>query len=139
MADDKDPRRRKTLGTVLRVGATSGLEARASPQDASLADIFMGEDVATAHTIDPSRLQNVVITVTLVLGYAALLIEAVRDLGVGVFWKTTPWFSQLPDPGATFSALLLASHATYLVAKQFNNTPAAPAGAGDTPPPAPPP
>ncbi len=49
---------------------SEGLDKRASPLAASITDIFMGEEKADAHTVDVSRLQNVVITIMLVLGFS---------------------------------------------------------------------
>lgn len=100
-------------------GAESeGLDKRPSPALASIADIFMGEEKPNADTVDVARLQNVVITITLVLGFFSLL--------MGMMGNITPTtllsaqgavFTSLPELGATFTSLLLASHATYLVAK----------------------
>jgi hypothetical protein len=69
-----------------------------------------------------SRLQNVVITVILVTGYAALLFGYVRDVApdviVGALRDSASLFASLPDPGGIFTTLLAASHATYLIAEK---------------------
>jgi hypothetical protein len=98
------------------------LEVRQSPMYASLADFFTGERVNDANLIDVSRLQNVVITVILVGGYATLLFGYVRDIAPDVIVRALQdsgaVFPSLPDPGGIFTTLLAASHATYLVSKQ---------------------
>jgi hypothetical protein len=107
---------------------TTGLDARSSPAQASIADIFMGEENANSDTVDPSRLQNVVITVMLLSGYFAFLVELVRHITPDRILTSQPLiqpiFTSLPNPGATFAALLLVSHAAYLVGKAYDNKPA---------------
>jgi hypothetical protein len=72
-----------------------------------------------------SRLQNVVVSVMLVCGYAAKLFAFARDIGPDVVVRAleakSAIFPSLPDPGGTFTTLLTASHATYLVAKQASS------------------
>ncbi|MBI2740131.1 MAG: hypothetical protein HYX38_26745 [Rhodospirillales bacterium] len=111
-------------GVTFLGGSSTGLDVKPDSRLASLADIFMGEENANASTVDLSRLQNVVITLTLVLGYFALLVEQMRDIGAGAVLKATPlprYFLELPDPGTTFASLLLVSHAAYLAAKAYDN------------------
>ena len=88
----------------------------------------MGEEKANADTVDVSRLQNVVITVTLVLGFFSYLLGMMAEniSAANVLAATDkPLFTSLPDLGATFASLLFASHATYLVAKAHDaSTPA---------------
>lgn len=100
-------------------GAESqGLDTRPSPALASIADIFMGEEKANSETVDVARLQNVVITITLVLGFFSLLIGMMSSITAPAMLAAHgAVFTSLPELGATFTSLLLASHATYLVAK----------------------
>jgi hypothetical protein len=100
-------------------GAESeGLDKRPSPSLASIADVFMGEEKANSDTVDVSRLQNVVITVTLVLGFFSLLFEMMSGITVETMLGAKgAIFTSLPDLGATFASLLFVSHATYLVSK----------------------
>jgi hypothetical protein len=104
-------------------GAESeGLEKRASPRLASIADIFMGEEKANADTVDVSRLQNVVITVTLVLGFFSYLVAMTSSINAATILSATrEIFTSLPELGTTFTSLLLVSHATYLVAKAHDS------------------
>ena len=98
----------------------SGIEMRADPTEASIADVFMGETVSESESVDISRLQNVMLTVTLVLGYFAMLIEKLRAISPDSILSGLP---DLPDPGAAFTAVLLVSHATYLGTKAYKTTP----------------
>jgi hypothetical protein len=94
----------------------SGLETRADPTQASIADVVMGEKTSDTGDVDISRLQNVVLTVTLVLGYFAMLTEQLRTISPDSILSGIP---HLPDPGAAFTAVLLVSHATYLGTKAY--------------------
>jgi hypothetical protein len=101
--------------------ASSGLEKRPSPALASMADIFMGEENANADTVDVARLQNVVITITLIGGFFSILTGMMSDISaVTLLGAKGPIFTSLPELGATFTSLLFVSHATYLVAKAYD-------------------
>ncbi|WP_316189802.1 hypothetical protein [Bradyrhizobium sp. SZCCHNS1054] len=121
------------LQSIVRVGRTSSnatdfrdrevdtdddpkLEKRDLPSDASLADVFVGEHVADCGQVDISRLQNVILTVTLVLGYFAMLLEQAGGILPESVLAGLP---HLPDPDATFTSVLLVSHATYLGTKAY--------------------
>jgi hypothetical protein len=97
----------------------SKIETRPLPSDASLADVFVGEHVAGSDQVDISRLQNVVLTVTLVLGYFAMLLG---QLGSIAPESLLSGLSSMPDAGATFTAVLLVSSATYLGTKLYGST-----------------
>ncbi|MDD1015881.1 hypothetical protein [Pseudomonas rubra] len=105
------------------LGAQSlGLDMNASPQQASITDLFMGEEKPDADTVDIARLQNVVITVVLVLGYFTLLLKMTSSISaVTLLGANQAVFGTLPNPDATFTSLLLVSHATYLVAKAYDS------------------
>lgn len=113
--DPTDPRKR---GLPFFGMESEGLDRRTSPADASIADVFMGEEKANADTVDIARLQNVVITITLVLGFLLQLIGLSRSISVTTMLDAkNSIFASLPEFNAAFTSLLLASHATYLVAK----------------------
>jgi hypothetical protein len=121
-------------GATFFGSGTTGIDTKPDASQASITDIFMGEEDANADTVDVSRLQNVVITLTLVLGYLATLVVAVsRILPERLFvHPMEPYFPSLPTIGAAAAALLFVSHATYLVAKSHDTPPAKP-GDGQTP------
>ncbi|MER9278422.1 hypothetical protein [Mesorhizobium sp. M0522] len=117
---DGDLRRR---GAPFFGAESEGLEKRASPRLASIADIFMGEEIANADTVDVSRLQNVVITTTLVLGFFSILVAMTTVGADQLIGAKAVIFTSLPELGATFTALLVASHTTYLISKAHDAQP----------------
>jgi hypothetical protein len=111
----------RTRGLPFFGTASSGLEKRSSPALASMADIFMGEENVNADTVDIARLQNVVITMMLVGGFFSILTGMMSDISaVTLLGAKGPVFTSLPELGATFTSLLLVSHATYLAAKAYD-------------------
>jgi hypothetical protein len=101
------------------VAASSQFETRSDPAEASLADVFVGEHVGDSAQVDISRLQNVVLTVTLVLGYFAMLVGQLSSIPADSLLSGLP---SLPDAGATFTSVLLVSHATYLGTKAYGGS-----------------
>jgi hypothetical protein len=102
---------------------SSGLDKRESPSQASLADLFMGEENADSDTVDVSRLQNVLISIMLVSSYLLFLIELMSGIRMEAILSASnaALFKELPNLGVTFTSLLGASHATYLVSKAHNS------------------
>lgn len=120
---ESDPRKR---GTPFFGAQSDGLSTNESPQSASIADMFMGEEKVNADTVDVSRLQNVVITIVLVLGYFAALLEVTSTPAITMLASleiTNTPLGPLPDLGETFASLLFVSHATYLIAKAHDSRP----------------
>jgi hypothetical protein len=105
---------------------TSGLTSNITESQASLADLFLGEEEANNNIVDISRLQNVIFTVALAFGYSAFLFGIARDVSPKEIFDTLNagrvLFASLPDPGATFTELLGLSHAAYLVTKAAPKT-----------------
>jgi hypothetical protein len=87
------------------------VDVNASPQDASFADLYLGEDVTTRQSVDASRLQKLVITILLVTVYVQMLWSAFVDASA-----TYHAFS-MPIVGTNFLGMMGISHAAYLVAK----------------------
>ncbi len=97
---------------------STGLDKHPSPAQASISDVFMGEENANADSVDVARLQNVVMTISLAIGYVAFLVSMMSDVRTAtLLGGHDAIFSGLPDPGANFAWLLAVSHAAYLVAK----------------------
>jgi len=123
LADDSQAKDNSGIGRFVdRVkGDGSNLDVRDGPDKASLADLFLGETKDSKNLVDVSRLQDVLITLILVCGYGTLLFDMVRDIVpetvVGALNTSKSLFPTLPSPGAVFTSLLAASHATYLVSK----------------------
>jgi hypothetical protein len=122
LQDETQKKDKSGIGRFVDPTGDGTLEQRPTPMHASLVDFFVGEHENDKHLIDVSRLQNAVITVILVSGYAALLFGFVRDIApdaiVGALRDKTSVFPALPDPGGIFTTLLAASHAIYLIAKK---------------------
>ena len=115
----------KRRGVPFFGNATSGLDKNDTAKFASLADIFMGEEEANADTVDISRLQNVTITIALVLSFFYFLLEEMSNIKIpAILSANNAIFDTLPPLGTTFASLLAVSHATYLVAKAYDKNPA---------------
>ena len=99
---------------------TSGL-VQGDTRQASIADWFLGEEGANKDKIDISRVQMVMVTAGLLVTYGSAIFAFTRDITLaGVMAATAKpavLFATLPAVGATMAALMLMSHATYLVAK----------------------
>jgi hypothetical protein len=101
---------------------SDGLQTNPSSADASITDIFMGEEKANASVVDVSRLQNVVITFILVISYFWMLLELTSNIGImQLLSSDKAFFSSMPNLGENFSWLLLVSHSTYLVSKSHDS------------------
>ncbi len=79
-----------------------------SIDDATFADLFMGEYVDTFRLLDIAKIQMFFFTVLLVLAYA---------IAVGKVLRTDPNLASLPDVGGGMLPLLGISHAGYLLSK----------------------
>ena len=120
-------------------GQIGSMDCNATPDEASWADLYCGDEVANRDVVDISRLQKLVMTILLLMTYVQMLWMA--------FGKAAAagQFTQMPEVGTTFLGLLGASNAAYLAYKATPKTPmpADPEMAGDgparpLPPPAPP-
>ncbi len=115
---DDDETGQTTSPLNLKLGP---LSRNMSPTQASFLDIFLGEDKANATQLDISRAQNVIITSLLLFAFTGWLIQLMGSIEMSVvlnaFVEGTPILSKFPEPGATFTALLALTHATYLAGK----------------------
>ncbi|MEL7139048.1 MAG: hypothetical protein AAFP67_08355, partial [Pseudomonadota bacterium] len=89
--------------------------------EASITDLFYGEDANNYTRLDITRTQHVIITALLLTIYTAWLAASMSGLSteqlIGAFPKATPIFSAFPAPGETFTALLFLTHAAYVAGK----------------------
>ena len=101
--------------------APSTLLRYPSPLYATVMDFFTGEEEGNKGEIDISRVQNVIITMILVVAYGGFLFARVRNLPVAdVFLAidgAKPLFPSMPDVDTSFNALLGISHSAYLISK----------------------
>jgi hypothetical protein len=108
-----DPARAVALLTAMgkrpgQVKAEGQVVKNTSIDDASFADLFMGEYVETFTLLDIAKIQMFFFTVLLVLAYA---------ISVGKTLLADPSLAALPDVGKGMLPLLGISHAGYLLSK----------------------
>jgi hypothetical protein len=103
------------------IAPSAGLVKNDAPQQAAIMDFFFGEEQGEKDKLDISRFQNVLITLVLVVSYGVALAEMMGGVGpaevLGALATPQPLFPQLPTVTGSFLALLLVSHAAYLLAK----------------------
>ncbi len=92
------------------------IDRNAGPEQASWADLYLGEEVANRGVVDVSRLQQLVLTVLLIIVYVQALWG---DLGTAAGSGS---LASLPKVNSTFLELLGASHAGYLAYKATPKT-----------------
>ena len=92
-----------------------------SPLYATVMDFFTGEEEGNKGEIDISRVQNVVVTMILVVAYGGFLFARVRNVPVSdiftAFNETKSLFPSMPDVDTSFNILLGISHSAYLATK----------------------
>jgi hypothetical protein len=109
-------------------GLASTLDLRLKPlarnetaAKASLADLFFGEDQTNHQRLDITRTQHVIITALLLFTYGGWIAAAIGGLTpeqlLDAFPRALPILAEFPDPGGTFTGLLLLTHATYVAGK----------------------
>lgn len=87
--------------------AIGALYRKARASDASLSDLFTGEEVSTFGYVDIAKLQNLLFTIIVVAAYAGLIWNSMAGGAAG--------FSAFPDVPGNLLALIGISHAGYLV------------------------
>ena len=104
--------------------ATSLLEKRDNPSDWSLYDLFLGEELTNFQTVDLTRAQQLLITIVLMIVFAAMAGTLISSIG----WPVGSWsdwakqaIPKLSDD-KTFLGLLAASHGGYLLFKTLPKT-----------------
>jgi cell division protein FtsL len=91
------------------------LVAYQQPRDASVSDLFKGDEVISAAYFDLGKVQVFLFTLIVVFAYAA---------EVGAMLYSTRTISSLPELSTGIVALLGISHAGYLTAKAVPSNPA---------------
>lgn len=108
-------------GQVINVTPAPLSQAKASPAEASLADLFYGEDANNDHRLNFSRAQNVIITAVLLFTYLGLIVATMRDISLTrlleMYSFARPIFQDFPAMSGTFTALIGLTHASYLAGK----------------------
>jgi hypothetical protein len=91
------------------------LVAYEKPADASVSDLFKGDEVISAAYLDLGKVQVFFFTLIVVFAYGA---------AVGAMFYGAQAVSSLPDLSTGMVALLGISHAGYLTAKAVPSNPA---------------
>lgn len=94
-----------------------------SPADARASDLFQGEEVVDAQTVDFGKVQMLFITIAIIGAYGFILAEAIGDRDL---FAATEGGVTFPDLAESLVALLGISHGGYLAVKASNSTAAAP-------------
>ena len=124
------PETAATFGTVLQQRQTSpagtgaslentraigALVKREKPAQATISDVFTGDEVATFGYVDIAKVQNLFFTVIAVVAYAVALAGAMVTTDVAAFLA-------FPDPTAGLVALIGISSGGYLVDKAVTHS-----------------
>jgi len=109
------------------VSAVGQVLARPSGVKPRLADLILGDDLASAGTVDLSKLQQLLITVLLVSSYFGMVSGMLLsdEFAVPVVDKVNSWLTRMPKFTDNFVALLAISHGGYLAYKASPRVPSA--------------
>ena len=117
---DKEPReeeKNKTIATLAQQGERTSNDCitnvgqvivKADPAQASISDLFKGDETANAAQLDLGKIQMLYFTLVLVLAYAAQ---------IGDLFLDGRTFGSLPELSSGMVALLGISHAGFLANK----------------------
>ena len=117
---DKEPReeeKNKTIATLSQQGERTSNDCitnvgqvivKADPAQASISDLFKGDETANAAQLDLGKIQMLYFTLVLVLAYAAQ---------IGDLFLDGRTFGSLPELSSGMVALLGISHAGFLANK----------------------
>jgi hypothetical protein len=94
------------------------LKVNDSPQQASLGDIFQGDEIGNYQLIDLSKVQMFFFTVAIIISYGATLGRLLENSAAVLH----PFGVNLPAFSATLNGLLGISHAGYLAVKSVDQT-----------------
>lgn len=102
---------------------TEGLLARnEKPEQASAGDLFRGEEVVDATTVDFGKVQMLYLTIGILAAYGFMLANAIDS---GELFRSGMAGVNLPDLDESLIALLGISHGGYLAVKAADSTPVA--------------
>lgn len=110
-----DPVLIQELKAALKVDAQGAVVVNTQLNDASLADLFAGDEVGNFVQVDLSKAQMLLITIVIVVAYATAL-------GAMFIAATSAGITQFPDVDSSMVALLAISHSGYLAYKAVPHT-----------------
>jgi hypothetical protein len=94
------------------------LKVNVTPQDATLSDIFQGDEVGDYYLIDLSKVQMFFFTVAIIVSYAAALGSVMSNQAT----LMNPLGVNFPSFSSSLNTLLAISHAGYLTVKSVDHT-----------------
>jgi len=94
------------------------LKVNVRPQDATLSDIFQGDEVGDYYLIDLSKVQMFFFTVAIIVSYAAALSGVMNNQAA----LMNPLGVDFPSFSSSLNTLLAISHAGYLTVKSVDHT-----------------
>jgi hypothetical protein len=94
------------------------LKVNKTPQEATLSDMFQGDETGDYYLVDLSKVQMFFFTVAIVVAYAAALAAILNDQAA----LMNPLGVDFPSFSSSLNALLAISHAGYLTVKSVDHT-----------------
>lgn len=94
------------------------LKVNKTPQEATLSDLFQGDETGNYYLVDLSKVQMFFFTVAIVVAYAAALAAILNDQAA----LMNPLGMDFPSFSSSLNALLAISHAGYLTVKSVDHT-----------------
>ena len=94
------------------------LKVNKTPQEATLSDLFQGDEIGDYYLVDLSKVQMFFFTVAIVVSYAAALAGILNDQAA----LMNPLGVDFPSFSSSLNALLAISHAGYLTVKSVDHT-----------------
>jgi hypothetical protein len=132
--EGKEPPLAQSFATIGRLkgqrvyhNATGLLYRNERACDASLMDMFEGDELANTAYVDLSKVQLFLFTVVGILAYGTELFHLMDGADASML-------TEFPAVTSTLVTILGLSHATYLGTKAIDKTRAAPTAPADTPP-----
>lgn len=100
------------------------LKINQTPQEATLGDMFQGDEIGDYDLIDLSKVQMFFFTIAILVAYGTALAGIFRDTGT----LMRPLGVDFPAFSASLNTLLAISHAGYLTVKSVSHTQTTPSG-----------
>lgn len=102
----------------VRASASGVIAGNASPADASLVDVFTGDELSNATTVDLGKVQMFLFTLMALLAYAVAISRVMPQAAQAAIFV-------FPVPGTSLLSLLALSHCAYVGGKAMTRTPKA--------------
>ena len=108
----------KSLQALVELPRVGVIKTNQIPRQASLLDMFLGDEIGNFNQVDLSKVQMFLITIVIVAAYGAALYDLLLDSAI-VF---NPLGVSLPALSASISTMLVISHGGYLAVKAVDHS-----------------